>query len=311
MTIGIAGFGPHAGRAVVRALASVEAVGRGAIGGFVSLVVLNEQGEVNRASVQRGGTLALFGPKLKDIPPVIADSRMAVLMSSGPDRPEPLSQFTPAASGVGLVTGHRMPNTVGINGLELNGEVLKLMCAGALPQVAVRQVVDANPDIDAGIIALDVDGNIFASNTRHVALRGDAGRAQLGSRELGATVAVLHNAIYPHQPLASLAAHVAMDTMHPNDKPDASIDFTAGIPLVHGPTNAVEVNDEGTVTRIHVENPKFLIGTWSIGIGYRTAAIRRSNPYAVMLYEPYMVVSKGRLQSADGQQSLSVPVRKI
>ncbi len=50
------------------------------------------------------------------MPTVFAHARHAALMSSGPNRPSPLAQFTPGDARVGLVTGHRLPNTVGAGG---------------------------------------------------------------------------------------------------------------------------------------------------------------------------------------------------
>ncbi len=309
MTIGIAAHGPNAGLAVIRALAAVEAVGRGAIGGFVSFVALSANGTVERATTQQGGSGALFGSGARAMPTAIAKAAIAGLMSSGPDRPEPLSQFTPAAAGVGLVTGHRMPNTIGVSGAFLNDEVLDLMRQGLTPEDAVERVVGANSDVDAGIIALHLDGQLHAANTAYVERRGDAGRKLLGSRQQGAAVAVLHNAIHPDRPLAFLATEVAMDVMQPNDRPDGWITFRQGVRLVPGPDNAVDVNADGAVETITIENPKFLEGRWSLGIGYETSVISRAVPIAVMLYEPYMVVDDGRLCTIDGQVTLSVPIR--
>ncbi len=309
MTIGIAAHGPNAGLAVFRALAAVEAVGRGAIGGFVSLAALTADGSVARATAQRGGIAALWADSEAAIPEAIASATTAGLMSSGPDRPEPLSQFTPAEAGVGLVTGHRMPNTIGVNGVNLNDEVLALMRGGMAPAEAVEQVVRANPDVDAGIIALAADGRIHAANTALVAKRGDTGRALIDARESGAVVAVLHNAIHPHRPLASLAAEVAMDVMQPDDRPDGWITLHEGVRLAAGAVNAVEIDADGAVEAIVVADARFLSGCWSLGIGYETGVIRRAEQIAVMLYEPYMVVNDGVLRTIDGQTEFRIPVR--
>ena len=101
MTIGIAAFGPKAGAGIIAGLGAVEKIGRGAIGGFVSLVVLTDDGRLLRASVQVGGSEALFS---EELPPEIAQAQCAGLISSGPNRPEPLSQFITAKIGVGIVT---------------------------------------------------------------------------------------------------------------------------------------------------------------------------------------------------------------
>ncbi len=308
MTIGIAAYGPGAGVAVLRALAAVEGVGRGAIGGFVSFVALTADGAIVRAAVQRGGSAALFAGGLSAVPDAIRRANAAGLMSSGPDRPEPLSQFTPAIAGVGLVTGHRMPNTIGASGVNLNDEALALIRLGYRPEEAVERVVAANPDVDAGIIALTLDGRIAAADTAYVQRRGDSGRAVVGTAQQ-AIVAVLHNAIRPHRPLAALAAEVALDIMHPADSPDGWITFAEGVRLISGPLNAVDVDGDGTVETIIVEDPRFLEGSWSLGIGYETTVLRSAQAVAAMLYEPYMVVEGGRLLSIDGQPTLSVPIR--
>lgn len=307
MTIGIAAHGPDAGLAVIRALAAVEAVGRGAIGGFVSLVALTADGRVLRATTQRGGSAALFAGGA--VPGEVAAARVAGLMSSGPDRPEPLSQFTPADAAVGLVTGHRMPNTIGASGINVNDEVLDLMRRGMAPEQAVARVVAANPDVDAGIIALSADGRLAAADTAHVGRRGDAGRALRVDAGEGIGVAVLHNAIHPHRPLATLAADVAMDVMRPEDRADDWITFSEGATLAPGAANAVEVDAGGAVRRIVVEDEKFLTGRWSLGIGYETCVTRARAPIGVALYEPYIVVDEGRVRSIDGRASLSVPIR--
>ncbi len=309
MTIGIAAYGPDAGRAVLRALAAVEAVGRGAIRGFVSFVVLTADGHVQRFETQKGGSAALFPGGLATMPAAAAHARVAGLMSSGPDRPEPLSQFTPALADIGLVTGHRMPNTIGVNGINLNDEVLALLRTGASPEDAVERVVAANPTVDAGIIALSFGGAIHAADTPHVRQRGDAGRALLRAPNGEAVVAVLHNAIRPFRPLASLAAEVALDEMIPDDRPDAWISFRSGVPLACGSVNAVEVDDDGTVRAIIVEDRKFLGGRWSLGMGHETRVLNRQRAIATMLYEPYMVVEDGRLRLIDGQNLLAVPIR--
>lgn len=308
MTIGIAAHGPNAGLAVMRALAAVEVVGRGAIGGFVSFVALTVDGRVERRSVQRGGSSALFKQGLQAMPSALAEAPNAGVMSSGPYRPEPLKQFTPAIAGVGLVTGHRMPNTIGVSGININDEVAELLSLGLSPEEAVHRVVDANPDADAGVIALSADGRIHAANTAYVARRGDAGQEIIRTGRI--SVAVLHNAIIPHQPLAGLAAHVALDVMEPQDRPDGWITFRQGTRLTAGAANAVSVNG-GLVDLFTVDNPKFLEGRWSLGIGYNTHVVAQNEPFAIMLYEPYMVVENGRLHTIDGLKMLSVPIRLV
>jgi hypothetical protein len=156
MTIGIAAWGPDAGHAVFAALTAAEKVGRGSIGGFAVFVAITGDGRVIRAETQRGGTATLFlnGETTGTNPPDEAGAApLAALMSSGPDRPEPLAQFVVADGRAGLVTGHRLPNAAAVSGRPLNAEILELMRTGSAPADAVRQVLEANPHADAGVIA--------------------------------------------------------------------------------------------------------------------------------------------------------------
>ena len=83
MTIGVAAAGAQAGAAVFDAVLGAELLGRGAIGGFVVFAVLDEQGRLQYRTTQRGGVTAL------DLPASWRDARVAAVISSGPDRPEP------------------------------------------------------------------------------------------------------------------------------------------------------------------------------------------------------------------------------
>ncbi len=300
MTIGIAAYGPRAGLAVLRSLAAVETIGRGSIGGFVSLVVLTAAGEVKRAQTQVGGGGSLFPGGFDAIPAELATAQVAGLISSGPNRPEPLSQFTPALARVGLVTGHRMPNTVGASGRPINEDVLDRLRRGVTAEEAVEGILAANPLADAGVIALTAEGDLFAADTAQVARRGDSGRRIAGARADGAVVGVLHNSIYPFRPLAALAAEVALDVMQPDDTIEGWITFRAGAPLRPGAGNAVEITADGIVESIVVEDRRFLTGDWSVGLGYETPVLRAGSPVGLMLHEPYMVVRDGFVRSIDG-----------
>lgn len=313
MTIGIAASGPGAGLAVWRALRAVERVGRGAIGGFVSLAAIGADGRLHRAEVQRGGAAALFGRDAPDaVPETIAAAPLAGLMSSGPDRPEPLAQFVPADPAAGLVTGHRLPNVAGSSGLPLNEEVLRRLRAGDDPRAAVEAVLARNPAADAGVIALDRRGGLFAAETPLVLARGDRGAATRRLRPGGPVAAALHNAVLPHRPLAALAVEVALDAMEPDDATSGTVLLRAGAPLKLGPAPAYLVDAAGReVTRIVVADPRYLEGEWGLGLGHAVELRGEADgrPLGRAAYEPYMVVAGGRLRSADGAGSLPIPVR--
>jgi hypothetical protein len=315
MTIGIAVSGPNAGRAVFRALQAVERVGRGAIGGFASFVAITQAGELVRAETQRGGSRTLFtaGETTGVAPPAaVAEARFAALMSSGPDRPAPLSQFTPGRVDVGLVTGHRLPNLPGADGRPLNLSVLGRMADGAPAALAARGELERNPEADAGIIALDLRGGLYAGNTAFVDSRPDLGQALIEDAESGAKIAVLHNAIQPHRPLAGLAAAVALDAIAPMDRVDLRVTLEAGTPIEFGVENCVLVDGDGRAVRVTVTQPGWLDGRRQGALIQFAALVRRDGRVlGHATEEPYCVVEAGRLVSLSGARSVRLGVRSI
>lgn len=314
MTIGMAATGAGAGLAVFKGLRAVERVGRGAIGGFASFVCITAAGALIRAETQRGGTATLFvdGEATGVEPPAaVAEARFAAVMSSGPDRPAPLARFTPGDAAVGLVTGHRLPNMPGVDGEPLNLAVLARMRAGATAGEAAAAELARNPDADAGIIALDLAGGLFAGNTELVASRGDLGHALERDAESGAAVAVLHNAIHPASGLAPLAAAVALDAMNPPDRIDFHVVVTAGTPVVAGAANALVLGAGDRVARIEVTRAAFLSGTAHGAVIGPDAIVRRGE--AVLgrpTSEPYTVVEHGVVRSLSGLAELRLGVRR-
>ena len=186
MTIGVAAAGAQAGAAVFDAVLGAELLGRGAIGGFVVFAVLDEQGRLQYRTTQRGGVTAL------DLPASWRDARVAAVISSGPDRPEPLTQFLAGADGLGLITGHRLPNQPGADGRPLNRMALDLMAEGAPPQQAVDAVLAAHPEWDAGLIALHAQDGLGLGNSARAARRDDLGAFQRQGQQGRGAAAQLH-----------------------------------------------------------------------------------------------------------------------
>ncbi|MET0745480.1 MAG: hypothetical protein ABWY78_19065 [Microvirga sp.] len=307
MTIGIAAYGPRAGQAILEGLRAAESIGRGAIGGFVSFAAIGEDGRLHRAETQRNGAQCLFGGEA--LPAHLARARHAVLMSSGPDRPAPLAQFTPGDPLVGLVTGHRLPNTPGAAGIALNEEVLRRMGQGSTPSEAVERVVRDNPHVDGGLIALALDGEVHARDTAYVERFPDRGGVVLGSREQGGIVAVLHNAIRPYRSLALLVAETVLDTMAPTNQPDGVVGFAAGVPIAIGPESAIHVDAAFSVLSLALRDPRYLSGRWSLGLGPMAPILMNGTVVAHALYEPYLVIDAGRLETMDGAVTMNLPFR--
>ncbi len=315
MTIGLAVTGENAGLAAFRALEAVEKVARGAIRGFVSFVVITEDGRLVRAQTQRGGTTTLFveGETTGTPPPAeIATARFAAFMSSGPDRPEPLDQFTAGDAAFGLVTGHRLPNVPGEGSDQpLNLTALDHLRAGASPKDAIEATLEAYPTADAGLIALDREGRLSAADSLFVQTRGDLGRAFLEDRARNHRVAVLHNAIHPKDGLAALAAGIAMDCMAPFDRTDLWLTLAAGTPISSGPTAALHADGTGRITLITVTSKTWLAGRRDGAlVNIATPVMDDGRLIGHTTTDPYCVAEAARLVSISGQAEVQIGVRR-
>ena len=314
MTIGIAAHGHHAGLAVFRALRAVESVGSGCIGGFVSFAAITSDGELVRSATQRGGTSTLFVVDERtgtDPPPGAASAPIAALMSSGPDRPEPLSQFVAGEPGTGLVTGHRFAHAQGANGVAFNQDALNRMVGGASVDCAIDAVLDENRHSDVGLIGIDVHGNIHARNTDVVSSRIDGGAAEHLGDAAGPSISILHNAILPAAGIAMMAVEVAVETMQPAWSPEFWIEASAGTRVVHGESNSVRVDSDLRVLEVTTTDPSLLRGRRDgspIYIGSHVWQDGKRLGYTV--FEPYIVLVDGVIESLIGQRSMRVGCRR-
>jgi len=305
VTIGIAAFGPRAGRAALDGLAAAERIGRGAIGGFLSLAVLTPNGSLRRAETQAGGTQGLH-----NLSEEILAAPVAALMSSASNRPEPLAQFVAGAAGVGLVTGHRFPNMPGRSGVPMNREVLDRMSAGIPPAAAVGAVVTANEEVDAGVVAIDAQGRLGSADTRRLGRLMDRGSAKLGSQRSGGLVAVRHNGIRPARGLAWVVAEVALAVLRGGGEPHRWIKLCAGIPVVVSDADRILVDGRGCATQLEVSGGTG-VGTRHIGMGGGVPVCDNRICLGFATYEPFLVVRDGVLVSIDGELECRVPVRSV
>ncbi len=312
MTIGIAAHGPNAGLAVFLSLRAVERVGAGSIGGFAAFAAIAVGGSLMRHETQRGGASTLFvdGEMTgADPPPEVAAATCAAVISSGPDRPEP-HRFLCADARAGLVTGHRMPTTVGVDGIALNQHVLDLMRTGEPAEAAVNTVIDRNPEADAGLIAIDRNGQIYARNSARVLRRSDVAEA-CGSRS-GAAVAVLCNAIRPHKVLAGLAAEIAFETMLGFPKPDGHVTINAGVPLIGGKKAAIYCDANDVVTSVTASDIEVLgdRANWAaVDVG---APVYRDGVLIGHAISDTIVTSlDGKIASMGGKKGYSLGYRRI
>jgi len=308
MTIAIGAYGPHAGLAIFKALQAAEAVGEGAIRGFVMFVVMTQDGQLERFETQRGGTRTLFteGETTGVEPPeVVREAIAAALISSGPDRPIPLSQFLTADVQVGLITAHRVPQGPSVNGVPLNVEVLAALKAGKTAQVATETVLAQNPFADVGFITIDWTGNLYMQNAPRVEKRPDVGMAYRQDAATGAKLAVLHNAIAPAASLAPLVADIGFRQMVEVDPIAGWFTLTAGIPIVYGEVNAVEIDEQGLAQKVVTSDRTFTDRDRS-GVGIYLHSLVRQNGKILgkTRFEPICVVREGRILTLSGQTTL-------
>ncbi|OWT71553.1 MULTISPECIES: hypothetical protein [unclassified Achromobacter] len=271
MTIGVAAFGDHAGAAVYEAVLGAELLGRGAIGGFAVMAVLDAAGAVQYRVTQRGGVSAL------DLPAGWRDARVAAIISSGPDRPEPLTQFLAGADGVGLVTGHRLPNLPGVDGVALNRAAVDRLAGSRAdqasrgqasqgrspwgqasqaptPQQAVDAVLQSHAEWDAGLVAIDVHGRLGMANSARVSRRDDLG--EFSRVTPTASLGLLHNSIYARGDLAAQLGELAWSRLQGNDTDPRFITLRHAVPLMPAARDCVHVDAQGAIVAIDTANPR-------------------------------------------------------
>lgn len=253
MTIGIAARGTNAGRAVLRGLLAAELLGRGEIAGFCTFAWRDKSGAFRYATTQRGGTADL-GP----VPREACEAGWAALISSGPDRAEPLTQFLATSGEAGLVTGHRLPTSRTATGAVLNEVALALMAQGKLSQATLDALLAA-PGMDAGLICLPLKGPCVMANASRVEGRDDQGRALIDEGER--VVAVLHNSIttvrHHGNALAETVAEIASDAMGGQGAAHGIASLPDQIRVTAAAEDAIHLDAEGRVAAIHSCDPAY------------------------------------------------------
>ncbi|MCR4266541.1 hypothetical protein [Nitratireductor sp. ZSWI3] len=268
MTIGIAAYGKRSGAAVVAAVLGAELLGRGAIGGFAVFAVLDPDGTPRYRTTQDGGISAL------EIPSAWLDAERAAVISSGPDRPEPLTQFLVAGPG-GLVTGHRLPNSRTAGGMPVNEAVSALLERGEPPQQAVDAALAADPEIDAGIIAMTADGRIGFANAARVKRRTDLGQAR---REgAGCGFALLHNSIFVAdgecRTLADILGPLVWQELTGTPAGHAILRLDTPIRIEAAERDRLHIDADGRIVGLESADPRMLSAERVGAVGYLSAEV--------------------------------------
>ena len=251
MTIGIATRGARAGLAAFRALRAAEALGTGAIGGFAVFVWREADGGLGHATTQRGGSLGLT------LPAGWQQAGHAAIISSGPDRPEPLLQFLPGDGAVGLVTGHRLPSSPLPGGEALNARALAQMARG-LDQAGLEALLASAPGLDAGLICLPLAGPCLIADSPRVRTRDDLGRFL---HQGAATCAILHNSIHAARlhgdAFAAALGGIALEAMGQGRAAHVLAELPDRLPVRPSAAEAVEIDAAGAVVALHSADPAY------------------------------------------------------
>jgi hypothetical protein len=314
MTIGIATVGPNAGLGLFKGLRAAERVGTGSIGGFATFAAITADGRLLRHQTQRGGSSTLFlDGETTGVDPSeeVATAPLAAVISSGPERPD-LEKLVTADPKVGMVTGHRLPIVVGVDGVPLNQQVLDLMREGRSPQEAVDYVMDRNREADAGLIAVAADGRVYARNSDRVRRRPDLADFRQSSPDGKAQVVVFYNAIRPYAVIAPLVAQIALDAMLGLPQPDGEIFIPPAIPVREGPEIAIYCDANGTAQYMTTPDRQALTGK-HVGavIQYGAPVYADGTLIGTAMFEVMTLVEDGRLMRLSGQPSMQGGIKRV
>ena len=208
------------------------------------------------------------------------------------------------------MTGHRLPNAKRISGRALNLQVMDCLRDGMDARSAVVEVLSADPHADAGIIAIDSSGAVFAGNSERVTRRPDLGGARREDPASGAVIEVLHNAVYPTGSIASLAADIGLAVMAPDPPPDGEIVVRAGVPVARGKENSISVDAHGEARRVETTDERILDGRHNCAAIYLdTAVVRDGTILGTTTFEPNVVVQDGQIVTLNGRTEMRIPYR--
>src|SRR5690606_10467348 len=179
----------------------------------------------------------------------------------------------------------------------------RLMEAGEAPAAAVAAAVAAEPEIDAGLIAV-APGALGVAETRRVLRRNDRGRALLALPGGAAAVGVLHNAIQPFEGLALLAAGAARAVLEAAVPPLPAFRVAAGCRVEPAGEDAVWLDSDGRLLRIASSNPGLARyrGWTSSAVYLGTPVHRDGRRVGVTVGEARCRLDCGRVEEGDRQR---------
>jgi hypothetical protein len=234
----------------------------------------------------------------------LAEAEAAALISSGPDRPMPLSQFVPADIAGGLVTGHRLPTALSINGKPMNREALEHLLAGRAAKEAVDLVVGENPASDCGLIAVDPSGQVYGRSSVRVLGRPDVHQAEMSLDKPMAKVIAFQNAIQPYKIVAEVAVSVAHHIMRGPIVAEEWITVETGLPVRLGKESAIHCDANLKAQFVETVDLSILKGEQAASAIYLNSAVfRDGKPVGRTIGELLCFVKDSKVISFSGQES--------
>lgn len=298
--------------AVVTSLGCIEHVADGAIGGFVSLVVMDSRNRATFYECQEGGVSALFGNasgviEEKNLPVKILESKRAGLISSGPYRPCPLARFLAWDDCGNIVSGHRFPQSPIKKGIALNQAVLTIIQKHGAQSAEVKQLLTENNHLDAGIIAVDANDTLMCEDTQRVMARNDTARMQVQAKDF--SFGITMNSIQPSRLIAPLLAsklNVKLQSASSSTHiPCISLNKRARI--LAGVDPLVEVDSNHHVVSI-VTPETCWFETHSEGALLETGTpiVHNGRTIGTILEEPYTTASNGVISALSGKDEMTL-----
>lgn len=299
MTIGIVATGPNIAPEVVSALSGMEQLARGALGGFVALVVRTGDGKMHYFETQNGGVHSLSNQIS-----ILEDSRAIGLISSGPFRPEPLNRFLAWDEQGNIVSGHRFPQLPSRSGLPINLELLSLVQQFGIHPEKLDAIITENAELDAGFVVMDCNGNLYQRDTLKVGARKDTGSSQGFSGEKAIAVA-LNSISFPELVCDFLVRRV----LEPDYLP-VLLDKEVTIHSSSQGQDQIQIDPQRRVTSLYLTDSAFLKPHYEGALVYSgTPVYQGGELIGVTEDEPYVVCHSGKIKFLNGQACALLKVK--
>jgi len=313
MTIVMVAFGRNAGLGIFKGLEAVEKITEGSIGGFAVFRAITQKGELVTYKTQRGSSTTLItrGEITGGLPPIeLQEARIAAIISSGLDRGEPLEIKVPGDPKIGLVSGHRHSGSLfPKSDKRVTEAVFDLMKKSMSASEAVNSIIDKYPQIDAGVVAVDVNGDVAYRSSERVRNRPDILEIKREDLEVDCKVAIILNEIYPKE-AAIAAAAKCMQIMTGEREPDAEITIRAGLKVTLADEDSVLIDDNLEVQSIMATDATIFEGKRGGTVPNLNAKVLKgSQIIGYTISEPIFLFSDGVILDSLGKKEFKVPIK--